>query len=224
MIIVDFFKDVKFSEKAYKWIVIFLVVGIALAFTLGGKRISWIRSIGDIKSNQTTLMAKVDELDAKVNQGFVELKDSVNSALGRSEARTTRRILAGQEVNSEKIKLVIDYWGKSNNELLKSAIDLRQKEFENTLKEEPIKPDMSVSTIGVKKKNSDGTETFVDATYTATNVSLAKLDSISRYYKVLLMELQDDGDYKVKFKKFTTQEKVNRGMPLDIEEPILWDE
>jgi hypothetical protein len=208
----EFIDDVTINPSkakiVIKWILYLSFAGIAGAFTLGIMKSDRINKINNIEkqviATQSTINAidkKINNLNTKVDSGFKDVK----LELAKSYINTATLLNTYQGFVQGELELLIDY-GRENKGLLKSALALKQQDNQRIINQtvksaidglNKTPDDGSFSSAINVKKTGDDYGVIIN---TMTNASVRQMDSISSNFKILSVELQDNGKYKIIYK------------------------
>lgn len=196
------------SKVVIKWILYISLTLIAGAFTLGVMKSDRFNKINNIEHRvmeiQTTvndINLKLNKLDVKTDSGF----KMVDKKLSDNLITTANLMSSYQGFVQGQMELLIDY-GRENKGLLKSALLLRQEDnqrlinqtVKSAIDEINKKPDDDASTSGISIVKSG--EEYGTTILTMKNATPAQMDSISTNFKIVSVELQNNGKYKIVYK------------------------
>jgi hypothetical protein len=206
----DFAVNPAKSKIIIKWIIYISFFSIIGAFTLGTLKSDRFNKISNIEKqvmiNQQYIKevdSKITVLNTKVDSGFKFVKKDMTTNL-----LTISTLMSSyQGFVQGQMEILIDY-GKENKGLLKSALLLRQEDnqrlinqtVKSAINELNSIPDnlSSTSYINVKKTGED--DNYDVTIHTMKNASVSQMDSISANFKIVSVELQDNGKYKIVYK------------------------
>lgn len=196
------------SKTIIKWILYISLTLIAGAFTLGVMRSDRFNKINNIENRVMAIQTTVNDINSKLNQ-LNNKTDSgfkmVDKKLSENLTTTATLMSSYQGFVQGQMELLIDY-GKENKGLLKSALLLRQEDnqrlinqtVKTAIDEINKKPDDGSSTSGINivKQGEDYGTTIL----TMKNATTKQMDSISTNFKIMSVELQNNGKYKIIYK------------------------
>lgn len=221
MKIIDFLKELNFNKRILYALIGLLISAIPIVWVLSSKntiknsRINNIEtSIVEMKQDVRSLHTKFDSAEERFNKQYIDGINKVGEIVKLSSESQTKQLM-----------FVIDNWKEDNRNLIRSAIELRQEQNEidiekiidgivNGLKDDtPIVTDAGIlvfpkeesKEIIVKLKEEPRPEI-----YTKDNATLMDVEKISREYKILLLELNPNQTYKIKYRDLTSVEKKEK--------------
>jgi hypothetical protein len=196
------------SKTIIKWILYISLTLIIGAFTLGVMKSDRFNKINNIENRvvaiQTTvndINLKLNQLNAKTDSGF----KMVDKKLSDNIITTATLMSSYQGFVQGQMELLIDY-GKENKGLLKSALLLRQEDNQRLINQtvktaideinKSPEDESSTSGISIIKSGEDYGTTIL----TMRNATTAQMDSISTNFKIISVELLNNGKYKIIYK------------------------
>jgi hypothetical protein len=196
------------SKVIIKWILYISLTLIAGAFTLGVMKSDRFNKINNIENRVMAIQVTVNDINTKLNQ----LNNKTDSGFKMVDKKLSDNIVTTATLMSSyqgfvqgQMEILIDY-GKENKGLLKSALLLRQEDnqrlinqtVKSAIDEINKKPndDSYTSGINIVKAGEDYGTTVL----TMKNATTKQMDSISSNYKIMSVELQNNGKYKIVYK------------------------
>jgi hypothetical protein len=196
------------SKVIIKWILYISLALIAGAFTLGVMKSDRFDKINNIEKRVMEIQVSINDIDTKLSllntktdSGF----KMVDKKLSDNITTTANLMSSYQGFVQGQMEILIDY-GKENKGLLKSALLLRQEDnqrlinqtVKSAIDEINKKSDGVTSTSGINIVK-DG-ENYGTTVYTMKNATTKQMDSISTNFKIMSVELQNNGKYKIVYK------------------------
>jgi len=196
------------SKIIIKWILYISLTLIVSAFTFGVMRSDRFNKINNIENRIMAIQTTVNDINYKLNQLNVKTDSGfkmVDKKLSDNIITTSNLLISYQGFIQGQMELLIDY-SKENKGLLKSALLLRQEDNQRF-----INQIVKSSIDEINKKTEDGSYTsginiikngddYGTTIFTMKNATSKQMDSISTNFKIMSVELQNNGKYKIIYK------------------------
>lgn len=186
MNIKQLFDDFNFSKKTLTWIIIMLIALLPsiwlVSSKLTSKDINTNERLNNVEKSIRELTIRFDSSEEIFNEKYIEGIDKVIKIIEESE---------GHQI--DQLSFIIENWSEENKQLIKSALELRQSQHDEVLQK------ITDDAYNVVDKNYIQKDNKI---YTLENADLYELDSISKNYMIIFIELNKDQSYLIKYKEF----------------------
>jgi len=157
-------------------------------------------SVSNIETSVKGLYFKFDEAETRFKKTYKNGVTEVGDIIKESDKQQT-----------EQLKFIVENLTEENKLLISAALELRQDENESNLNE------MIDKTINDADNTLYG-QNYTDViiipeeekepnVYSFENATMFQLDSISKEYKILIVLLNEKGNYNLKYRDYTVKEK-----------------
>jgi len=187
------------SKKVLMWIVTASVAAIPTVWLLSSKistkkimddvrLVNLESSIGNVETKVDSLTVKFDGAEQRFNNTYKDGVEEVGRIIKESDRQQTAQI-----------KFLVNNWSEENRTLILEALDIRQNANETKI-------DKMIDDVKIPYKGDPQFIPLDNEIYSVEDVDVISMDSISRNFKILYINMNPTGNYNIKYRDYTKEE------------------